>query len=245
MAIEGDVVFGHLPKGGGTFIKKVLYSLFPNGGVHVFDEKDPVTSEALKQFTIGSIRNPCEWYVSFWAFVCQNYPHHLPRGEANCGPKTDSYDDHENIMKFREAHHPHNLSAEDWVPSEWPGMLSVSFAKKYSGKALKRWPRATNNPLQEDVIAIKQALRDFSPSAIDCWVHTESETSDMTECIQSYERRGGTVNWASYEKVRNHSTHNPSHHASCRSYFDKDTEAFVRAIDGDIFKMFRYDTCCK
>jgi hypothetical protein len=66
MIIHPKFVFLHLQKCAGTFTERFLLKAFP-GGKHIRPQHKGVSSRPKKKLLFGTIRNPWDWYVSWWA----------------------------------------------------------------------------------------------------------------------------------------------------------------------------------
>ena len=77
MIINDDIVFIHLQKCGGTFIKHMMEQHM--NAVNIRPEHNgfrDIATENKKKLTVGTIRNPYEWYVSL-------YHSHLPDADTS------------------------------------------------------------------------------------------------------------------------------------------------------------------
>lgn len=86
LIIAENLIYIQLQKTGCTFVEKVLREIFdvkkigkhtyldPDGNVRIIsnDRKIGRVSNIKDKLVIGSVRNPWRWYVSLWAFGCQN-----------------------------------------------------------------------------------------------------------------------------------------------------------------------------
>jgi hypothetical protein len=78
MLVTKHFIFAHVPKTGGSFIKKVCREHLPADwiitdelGVHAPLRTLPESYAGLPIF--GLVRNPWDWYVSWYAFIIQRY----------------------------------------------------------------------------------------------------------------------------------------------------------------------------
>ena len=65
------LVYKHFPKTGGTYVRAHLGKLIPDDMLVVIEEFDSLsslTTDAADSFVIGSIRAPCEYYLSLWSY---------------------------------------------------------------------------------------------------------------------------------------------------------------------------------
>ena len=71
MIIHDDFIFVHLQKTGGTFVEKFLWKTFGQGNVERIKPQHrgitTVMDKVGDRLTFGVIRNPWDWYVSWWA----------------------------------------------------------------------------------------------------------------------------------------------------------------------------------
>lgn len=66
---------------------------------------------------------------------------------------------------------------------------------------------------------------------MDCWLHTESMDSDLNRCLERFEHQGGHVRG----RVEGRAAQGASRHGTCGLFFDKETEALVKELDGPLF----------
>ena len=65
------IIFSHLPKTGGIYIREVLFRVFGKKNIILADHA--IFSKSAADIIIGTIRNPWEYYVSCWAVGCDNF----------------------------------------------------------------------------------------------------------------------------------------------------------------------------
>ena len=46
----------------------------------------------------------------------------------------------------------------------------------------------------------------YGGAKVDCWVRTEHMHSDLSICLQSYEQRGGEIDWEAYRRAAGNAT---------------------------------------
>lgn len=79
MVIHDKFVFLHLQKCAGIFTRNFLCSIFPDAVSsmgHVGLDHKRVMIDPGDRFTLGNIRNPWDWYVSFYAYRKQQTERH-------------------------------------------------------------------------------------------------------------------------------------------------------------------------
>mmetsp|Transcript_23508 Transcript_23508/g.65184 ORF Transcript_23508/g.65184 Transcript_23508/m.65184 type:complete len:306 (-) Transcript_23508:1461-2378(-) len=62
------LVFKHLPKAGGTFIRAHLGNMIPDRKLVFVDEFESLARQEADAFILGSIRAPCSYYLSLWSY---------------------------------------------------------------------------------------------------------------------------------------------------------------------------------
>lgn len=263
-------LYDHLPKAGGSFVRGVLAGPETLGKVIPVDhlrilEESHTLSAADKQltatFTVGSVSNPCDYYVSFWSFFGQI----TVDGNMYGGPEyfavSDAMNTAEDQRRFGE-----------WLRYTMPGGLEPgeltarvlwSYFNESVGTAARPEPTMRGwSPKDHAVYAA--AAEALDPSSVDCWIHTETLTDDLRKCLTLYEARvgPGIVNWNEYETIvarqtREHKEQSikntggkniwtkNSDHPPCEFLFEDQANVdYVLKIDHRIFKKFGYSKCC-
>lgn len=273
------VSYAHLPKTGGSFIERVLMDSL--GSQHtMLGYADPARYQAprdymrfivldlmgVNAFTIGSIRNPCEWYVSLWAAHPPSSPEEIASGLFAERPLQNLSDD---VLRFRKfLRHTYETPSEGPLsdPRSWLGVMSTQAMWRFSRDDIVAtyllhhrqgthfdfveydgYVRPIHNPMAPEFpLYLKDRVqKHLGPGAADCWVRTESLQPDLRACLERAERATGLgVNWTSFEESLRRRSHHGSRHGRCGDYFDAGTEELVRAVDGVIFDKFGYKTCC-
>lgn len=257
------VLYNHMPKAGGSFLKRVLPGAVGKGNLVVEPEFHPLLDkdDDPQTFTIGSIRNPCDYYVSLWAFGSdgkgsfQGRVKRYPDGKALYAA-TSRRDTKEDVDRFRlwlktiVAPAPGKEGTFD--PEKEPGLETARFALSYGRDPYMndedvqwRLSRPPRDFSEEDRQVVKSSMNKFDSASLDCWVRTEHLEADAKTCLSQFGQRGGHVDWNQFEVAVGSISHNPSEHLPCRSYFDAETERLVRTIERPIFELFGYDKCCE
>lgn len=61
------LAYKHTSKSGGTYLNNVLSRTFGSNFVP-YPERDVAMNRSASLYLIGSVRNPCDWLVSFWGY---------------------------------------------------------------------------------------------------------------------------------------------------------------------------------
>jgi len=211
------LVYDHLPKTGGTFIKSHISRLIPDELLAVINEFDGLTGMERKAnaFVLGSIRKPCPYYLSLWSFGSHGYGSLWKHMTANGTKPSDLYG------RSPPYNNPEDLDRfSQWLERE-AGILTNRLNQSYGIHH--------TNP--------------NSTSTVDCWVHTENLVHTLRACLEIYEGRGGVVDWGHFPSPEDEHI-NQEVHATCEEMYDEHREALVVAKDESVFKVFGFDSCC-
>ena len=254
-ASRPKLLYKHFPKAGGSFTKGVLTDSVLD--VRLIKEGFMLTP-AMQQarFVISSIREPCSYYVSLWAFgtqtpqLVQQLPHccsfyrnmYIARRQDTCRlyahpsltPSSGPSSGWRNVSAFRE-----------WLrDGQISGLFGARVLSMYS-----------------------------SHPHVDCWVSPGGDLLDnIGECLGKFEAQGGVVSWANFSRWRNASTANASTrstgddthgrrlalagdmnsspHLPCEAYYDEPLRRAVSeglgqfALDASVSRAFGLGSCC-
>lgn len=194
-------------------------------------------------FTVGVVRNPCNWYVDAWA---SQWNHMLPNN-ANLPPLTPDRDTPEDIFNFKDAVNRSVKTRIDATGRNAPGIEASLMAYVYV--RTDAYPKAKIRPQgKEELDASRAAIEAFDPSSIDCWLKTESLATDVGVCLMKYEETTENyVNWKAYESWVNRFKSARANEASglaCKDFYDEATASLVLEAEATIFKKFGYTSCC-
>lgn len=239
------LLYDHMPKAGGTFLIPLLRQAVGGANFDFRSEFSPLhRGDVRKDFVIGSVRNPCDYYVSLWAYgsdhggammakVPMEHRYLYENTSSTRNSSTDIHRFHKWVRMLNQPGHP--------------GVMSVRFARSYA--KMERDIRASAPPAalsHQDLMSVKRSLR--TPKfldRVDCWVKLESLNQDAQHCLRDWQRQtGNDVNWTAYEQTFATSKQLQSSHAPCRTYFTPELEKTIRLLEAPIFKNFKYDTCC-
>lgn len=250
--LDSDVVtprYRHVAKTGITSIMKLL-----EGGIgsqrnetgrrkwYPYTAPTPAFEKRAGDFYIGSIRNPCDYYVSLWAYNAEHKAAPL-RAELARGGVPDFFKTSGGRASRRDIDLFRGFAR--YIQGDvgvYTGRLAYGYVPAAVGLRANfstRWlPHKT-------CVDVREKLAQFNTSKVDCWVSTESMAADVEACLATLSsKHGWRVNWEAYNKARATLRTNPSRHAPCRAYFDEGLERRVREKDGLVFQKFGFDKCC-
>ncbi len=204
-------------------------------------------------FVISSIREPCDHYLSLWAFGSAGHGGLHRKGDVGYGRDPPYFDSSRDIDAFRH----------EWLRSS-----------KVDGLIAWRHNRSYGDYFFEE----KYRDNILDGYAVDCWVYVDDFEATFYACLREYEMQGGDVNWTlplisdlvkdlqlkkqnarhlesssdSDNRTQNrYNKNNPinnvqeNHHSKCAKYFDNETAAFIRyGKEAFIFDHFGYLSCC-
>lgn len=272
-----DLAMKHVSKAGGSFMINVINNMTVNFNPHgrtlftQYFSEYPVPEEDFLHrkdsfFLVSSIRNPCDWYVSQWAFASQFDKYVLDPALAD-----EFFGDMSNKTKFAKwlwwaqgMRGAPSLSAfEREHPGPHFGVLSLRFWESFvAGRSDfpltpldPGYDTAKLGPFSRTYLGsrrVSEGLAKFTrQSAANCWVHVESYNEDLRACLQQYERvSAAKLDWAPFDrevsaaKDKRKVDHNDSKHKSCDHYYTPELAALVEKLDAPLFKAFGYGTCC-
>jgi len=264
-------LYDHLPKAGGSFIRGVLAGptskVISPDHVRIIEEGQTLTEEDRQHtFTVGSIRNPCNYYVSCWAFSGRLEPEVQKIGGFAQEEGEDFYGTSDELNTPEDKQRFGRWLRHVMPGGSAPGLLTTrmlwSYANESVGDASRPEPNLVGWPVK-DRLTYRAAALAFDPSSVDCWIRTETLKDDLRSCLMRFEDRAGpdVVNWAEFNKTlkaqekEHKETSEPgnfsfkvwtknSEHQPCDFYFDQANTDFVLKTDSEIFSKFGYPKCC-
>ena len=257
------LVYGHLPKTGGTEIIGALriafgqvYSSYKSqtfqGSKVKEKEKEKewflisefrsvnLVSNRTAHFIIGSIREPCSYYVSAWAYYSLKSPLN------NSNPRIHS----ENIRRhalYYNGTPPYERKEDLQYFEKWMSEIAMSSTQKFSDqdRPIKGLGMLSSRVLQ----AYKTKDVEFNTNQIDCWVYTHRLHSDLNDCLLMFMKRGGIVphydTYLSKVQVKDQKR-NPTDHKECSFYYSNTTLVDqVLKADNLTYSAFNMTKCCE
>jgi hypothetical protein len=268
LSLPDVFLYDHLPKAGGSFIRGIFEmpenvgKIIPKENYRIVTEFVSLTPDMRREtFTVGSVRNPCDYYVSWWAFKGKQVgPDFLTGKKEQVFGASENLDTREDQLRFKTWLH--------WMmpDAKPPGLLTSRVLWSYFNESVAgaRQPpvmlEAEREPWAEADRAIYVAAADkLDPSTVDCWIKTESIASDLRKCLELFEQQAGSkiVNWVEFDKIieqreKQHDeltlsaqwTPKKNGHAKCNFYFNDNMKKYVYKLDHAIFDKFGYSGCC-
>lgn len=208
-------VYNHLPKAGGSFVRGVLENskVLPPQNMRIVQEHESVLEKDRQRFfTVGSVRNPCEYYVSAWSFG----------SKIDDGTEKKGYLRFETLPEYRGVSEGFDTPEDKEHFQKWlryampegaaPGLLTSRMMWSYAPESVMGIPKPeptmqTSDDrgkfAKADFLKYQNAMSAFNDSNVDCWVRTEDIPSDLRHCLQKFEQRAGKriVNWKAFEDL--------------------------------------------
>mmetsp|Transcript_13001 Transcript_13001/g.29593 ORF Transcript_13001/g.29593 Transcript_13001/m.29593 type:complete len:288 (+) Transcript_13001:70-933(+) len=232
------LTYNHLPKAGGTAVRQLIWAATSND-YRLEVEDQAIDSNDTQRFLIGSVRNPCDYYVSLYSYGAMGlgpFREHVPKELY----KTNSAEHFRRWLRF---------TLEILGKPSPVGLMTARVLQSYT---LQKKPLDyVFKPMQfisaEDMAEYSATLPKFNRSVVDCWVMTEDLVADTKRCLQRYEYVAqDKLDWNHFnELVRTSGRINPSKHDACSTFFDEGSERLVRQTDSLIFSAFGYSSCCE
>ena len=198
-----------------------------------------------RHFVIGSVREPCDWYVSRFAWA---YGHKA----ASSDPQNAS---RLRRVANREANRPGGVDVFGAAARE----LFRSGLVANLGRSHEQH-RNVSKVLRITALAVFTSQHGAAPN-VDCWVQTGDFARTLRRCLLLFEQQGGRVDWAGERLtlfledrplVSQNSTRTSknlpgtqlTHHAPCREYFDERAALEVERADAPLYAAFGWSGCC-
>lgn len=240
------LIFRHMSKCGGTYANALLSRVVSKG--HYIESPDrfafswKLLKAAPTPFIIGSMRNPCNFYLSYASFHPEWVQSILKPGLLGWKlsarvPKLDphSFSDNE-LYKWIAAIRENDTGL---------GWQSLTFWQHY------HWDwKGSVSPK----IMLKHL--DTLPSYIDCWVFADALHEDLRECLKRFSQAGGNqfYDLQSFEHLVAHPETLPGkrnpyierrQHKTCEQTFSNKTlEKLVLDSEHLLVRNFQIQQCC-
>jgi hypothetical protein len=238
------LAFKHLSKMAGTELIETFNNIMGKGNWTLIDELFALTPQRRGDaFVIASVRNPCDYYVSLWAFDSSK---NFAKFSKMDGGSAFFEEGNENKEKF--------ANWVTWTQSHGHGILSYRLWETLLGLKddLTCWDQVLGFCGKDfDDNKVEQDLAAWAPSkTADCWVHTENLVDDLKHCFTKYEDdTGAKIDWARFEEHtakwrKVDGSKNRSDHQKCDYYYSDELAQSVMKSDKHIFDAFGYETCC-
>eukprot|EP00439_Symbiodinium_sp_Y106_P086230 s534_g32.t1 len=258
---KSRLAYARFPKTGSRYAISHLFKVMPAHRLNVIPEAKAVRAVGIAkdEFLLASVRNPCESYLSLWAFQSEvnrragvmadlrrrdpeAYKRLVGRNSQNGFTGPDDVERFRAWIKFMGHQGSVKL-----------GLLSGRFHGKYLSQDpdmdIRDNAFLVRGMTQEAAAQTVQGIRSASISELaDCWMHTESLDADIAGCLKDFESVGGQVDWSKVQSLIQSGTssggHGGSKHGGCETFFDEATARLVVELDGALFEKFGYDSCC-
>ena len=257
-----QLAYKHMSKCGGSYLVSLLVNM--TRGMHgllnkeFFDEEHAVTpARRAGTFIIASMRNPCDYYVSLWAFQSQkrwSTVQNAAHGGTLWQPEATTCDRGRKCPLQPESANSDPDKFEAWVnltmhTRPGHGILTYRFYDQLVEQrdSLRCW---ADNLLEcadsFDDTAVSSGMASFDPDAnVDCWVRNEMFDDDVKRCLVEYEQRSGVMlNWVAFDtRVP---VMNKAGHAPCKHFFaaKPGLESRIMHADRELAHAFHYSSCC-
>jgi hypothetical protein len=186
-----------------------------------------------KMFVIGSIREPCAYYLSDWAFSSR-----ILRQENRTV---------ENFNHLLGTSLHLNTTEEIAQFQQYVEEFSVKGRDRFTGRRPKNKQAGilTNRFMQSYFLP----KRPFAIDDVDCWVHVEKLHKDLRKCLVKFMHQGGIIphyeDFVQMLDEQGNRTTNLTPHAPCEAYFSEEaTVQRVRTAEEFIYTTFNYTRCC-
>lgn len=245
------LLYNHFAKTGGSFIKTLMRAAFSRQQLRVLEEDQgmgPIFKRGHSYWVIGSLRNPCDYYVSMWAYnsccggFVSRYSSRLRKFLGNRTHKDDKFGAEEDVNNFRR-----------WVrelSDDTYNYETIRMWVNYYAEAPHPYYDCRRRKLCVDDPEIEYNMtRDMHSESMaslaNCWVMTDNLVDDLRACLEQYQAEtNNAVNFTRYDELVANTAKNPSMHQHCAHYYDEDTAQFVKERDLLLVKAFDFKTCC-
>jgi len=242
LAAPKPLMFKHFPKAGGKDVIKILSEAI--GPANHLAGKEKVKNDSPKldafyvvpeffplrkfhpddYFVIGSMRSPCDYYLSLWAYSSDALKQELLFHNVT-GHRLLVNEVAHNLTHLYGLNPPYTNSADLDRFRMW--------LTYHSGIMTERAFESYGNPKGTDL----------DLNLVDCWVLTEKMEETIRHCLTLFERQDGVVHWSKFSVPEKDPVH-PSQHKHCTAYFTEGMAHDIKTHDSIIFSRFHFDTCC-
>jgi len=228
-----QLLFIHQEKSAGGFIETVMEGVLPPESLQTYHHCNvaPVTPPD-DYFVMSSIRNPCDQYVSQWAYQCEKTYLWREHGQ---------YDSAGNLNDGWKAKCPTFKAANETFHGK-QRLKGVTVDKNVKG--FQRWVNTTPPFIRQFHMYFEETLK---KDRVNCWVRLEDLQGTFRQCLRKFENfTGRKVNWTNFDVMLGTAErlHN-STHDHCSQYYTPELRGHVEKRDSSLFSFFGYKDCCK
>jgi len=241
---RNNLCYEHLPKSGGTFIRKILRAM----NLPKCSPEFQHTCNREKEFIIGNLQDVCTYYISTWSFGCEN---------SNNNGAIKIYWMKQRAFKKRVYEDSFNTTNfELWLryvaDLNTFGLYSYRLIYHYDDGPRETLPfrgmmvdvMKTKRDKTEDETALKRLS--LTDGKVDCFVDKDNMKEDLRHCLKRFESQrsdGKILNWDKFENASTTSNHNPSSHGPCQDYWNQDLKDWIYQKDKIAIDNLKL-TCC-
>ena len=258
LAGKTTLLYNHLPKTGGSEIRESIAIAFNQKGSAISSstitveltqnqtlqnqwlllseaQSIDVDKKRADHFIIGSIREPCSYYVSLWAYRSAKK---VPIGPVTATPEEKKAE----LAKYYGSFEPFDTQEDAVRFGRWVRDIA-------SNATDPRFPTGMGMLSSRVMNSYQSTNTTFAADQIDCWVRTQTLHADLDKCLVQFMSQGGTVpfydKYLVSRKVPNRSK-NRSHHKGCSFYFENEVlRSVVRKADDFTYSAFNMSSCCE
>lgn len=224
------LVYNHMPKAGGTTLVAVFQAVIPAEQLKIETEMETVENEKAGSFVVGSVREPCDYYLSLWAYGVSGEGRFHNSVTHKCGGNSE-------LLYGVDPSPAASATFRQWLAVAVDSM-GMRFNNSYPQRALVDcWVRTEF--LDSDTM---RCLEQYSArgGSVD-WGAAAVELSPQKHAQRRQAQR--PVRSSSVSKEGEEV--NTSEHGECAEYYD-DASAKRVLTGGDAFlgQAFGYGACC-
>ena len=231
----------------------------PNDTLIIIPEFERVSKKhRQKGFVISNMREPCDQYLSLWAFGSAGHGGLYTRSKNKFynwtldayGHDSPNFDSKEDIQRFQhkwlQDRNILGLIARRHLKSYGsPGIIRIADNSTMSSSHSSS---SGNSTTRARKMTFKKYVPEM-PDSVDCWVYVDDFQATLYSCLREYEIQGGLVDWDapllsklttslrkknSKRELQNYTKDDPignpqlSHHSKCSTYYDNATADLVQ-----------------
>jgi len=273
--LDAPIAFKHMSKAGGRFLTSTLQDIFGSDILIVADSAESGwllnKTADRKQFLLGSVREPCDWYVSMWGYLRDSLTKETCYKKGTC--HKEAHKDHPLLSPYIQK--GQKLNASDPSPAGFQaflastigrftmnvGLVTHLFLENYGGIGGLVIRKKRKQQVPVDATWFEATPLSELAHAPDCFIDQNGLSQNLRSCLKQYEAAGGKVSWKKVKKAMKKNEAKlkkttkskqgtdkgeqwkSTDRGSCSSYYNDDAKNLVESKDSILMKKFGYSCC--